>query len=185
MGLDADGLNHVQAARIRRTRFFKNNKEAFIDQLVSEIRKHIKIANKNSLIPCVRLNGTSDLPYENIKIGKTFANIFDFFPDVQFYDYTKVPVRLRSKALDIPNYHLSFSLSENNTEKAKEAANAGMNVVVVFARKKKDPLPDKFWQKRVIDGDVSDLRFLDPKGVIVGLRSKGRGKQDKSGFVQA
>lgn len=183
MDLDEDGLNVIQAARIRRTRYFKSNRDEFMAQLITEITKHVKIALKNELIPCVRLNGTSDLPWENIKVQQ-WNNVFALFPNLQFYDYTKVPIRLRQRALELNNYSLSFSLSENNKVKAEEAAAAGINVVAVFARKRSEDLPKKFLGRPVIDGDLSDLRFLDPQGVIVGLRSKGRGKVDTTGFVQ-
>lgn len=188
MGLDADGLNRVQAARIQRTRFFVANKREFVGRLIEDIERHVRIANKSGLKPCVRLNGTSDLPWENIKYNhllKGVGTVFDFFPDIQFYDYTKFPVRLRRKALTVPNYHLSFSLSESNDEKAKEALKAGINAVVVFAVKKGKPLPQKFWGYDVVDGDKDDLRFLDPAPVIVGLRAKGRGINDESGFVRS
>lgn len=181
------GLNPVQVARIRRTRWFKRDKAEFMGVLVEDIERHIKTAKKAGLTPCVRLNGTSDIPWENVKIKhllKGTGNIFGMFPDVQFYDYTKYPIWMRIKALKTDNYELTFSLSEDNEHEAKAALVAGVNVTVVFDTKKGKALPDKFWGHKIIDGDLTDLRFLDPKPVIVGLRAKGRGKTDESGFVR-
>jgi hypothetical protein len=173
----------VHAARIRRTRFFKRDRAAFMRQLVEEIHAHIRRAARHGLKPAVRLNGTSDLPWENIRTD-CFANVFEAFPQVTFYDYTKVPARLRRRALGIPNYSLTFSLAESNEEHARDALAAGFNVAAVFAVKRGQPLPAEFWGHRVIDGDLSDLRFTDPSGVIVGLRAKGRAINDTSGFVR-
>jgi hypothetical protein len=183
MGLDADGLNKVQAARIRRTRFFKTHKAEFMEMLIKEISNHVARSIKTGRIPAVRLNGTSDLPWENIKVGDA-ANIMELFPNVQFYDYTKVPVKLRRKVKDVANYSLSFSLSEENDSHAKEAIEAGLNLVVVFATRRNHDLPKTFWGAPVLDGDSTDLRFLDPSGLIIGLRAKGKGIHDKSGFVR-
>jgi hypothetical protein len=107
------------------------------------------------------------------------------FPDVTFYDYTKVAKRRRAKGFPA-NYHLTFSLSEDNDRLAYLEANEGSNVAVVFDVRKGAPLPDTFAGRPVIDGDISDMRFKDPRGVIVGLRAKGsRGKSDTSGFVRS
>tara|TARA_R100000734_G_C3294869_1_gene86167 strand:+ start:131 stop:463 length:333 start_codon:yes stop_codon:yes gene_type:complete len=106
-------------------------------------------------------------------------NIFEIFPNVQFYDYTKIYKRDVS---NIPNYHLTWSYSQANKDYAKEyktALNNGMNIAVVF----RDKLPAAFLGLPVIDGDKDDLRFLDSKGVVVGLKAKGDAKKDTSGFV--
>ena len=138
------------------------------------------------MIPVFRLNGTSDLSwekYEVVRNGKLYRNIFAAFPDVQFYDYTKV---LGRKVSDIKNYHLTFSMAENNYFDCKEAVKQGMNIAVVFGIKKGSPMPEKFfnYNMTVFNGDDSDLRFLDPKNVIVGLYAKGKAKKDTSGFVK-
>jgi hypothetical protein len=152
-------------------------------QLVRDIERHVRRAERHGLKPAVRLNGTSDLPWERIRCGE-HANVFERFPDVEFYDYTKVPVGIRRRALDIPNYHLTFSLAESNDDNARDAMAAGLNVAAVFAVKRGQPLPETYWRRPVIDGDVSDLRFTDPAGCIVGLRAKGRAIKDRSGFVR-
>ncbi len=184
IGLDADGLNVIQIARIQRTRFFKRDRFAFFLQLADEIAAHARRAHAHGLIPAVRLNGTSDLPWEKLTMG-AFANVFAMFPDVQFYDYTKWPIAKRRTG---PNYHLTFSLCEDNDSRAADALKVGTNVAAVFDTRKSGDLPPTFTIEgitaRVIDGDKTDLRFLDEPGVIVGLRAKGRAKRDTSGFVR-
>ena len=125
----------------------------------------------------MRINGTSDLP-------ELASVVAQHWPDVQFYDYTKVPrPELRRRA----NYHITFSRSESNWRLCELALTNGVNVAVVFDVKRSKPLPDRYEGYRVIDGDVSDLRFLDRRtsahGVIIGLRAKGKARRDKSGFV--
>jgi len=173
--------NRVQEARKRRTRWFMEDRESFMDQLVYEIRHHIRVSKRQRLIPTVRLNGTSDIRWENVPVtigDFEYRNIMDAFWDIQFYDYTKIPNRKR-----IPeNYYLTWSYSGANGSYAKlvdKAFDSGMNVAVVF---RKD-LPRKFKGYDVVDGDETDLRFLDSKTVVVGLRAKGPAKKDTSGFV--
>lgn len=170
----------VQRARIKKTQLFSSNPKDFVLTLISEVETAIRRTRKNSLTPCFRLNLTSDIPWENIKIcGK---NIMEMFPDVQWYDYTKGLDRMK-KFLNgqmPPNYHLTFSRSEDNEEDCREVMKMGGNVAVVYHKQlKKTRL-----KKKVVDGDTNDLRFLDPKGIVVGLVAKGaKGKTDKSGFV--
>jgi len=168
------GTNTIQEARKRKTRMFFEQREEFISQLKKEIAAAIKSSKKKNLIPVFRLNGTSDLSFE--KYG-----IFESFPDVQFYDYTKIIGR---KVSHIPNYHLTFSAADGNDKDVEKAIAAGMNVAVVFGLKKTEPMPEAYLGRPVFNGDESDLRFLDPKGVIVGLYAKGRAKKDTSGFVK-
>lgn len=191
INLDADGLNAIQVARIRRTRYAFEDRASFLSDLAEEIRTHVRRANKHGLTPAVRLNGTSDLRWERFE-HDGHANIFAAFPHVQFYDYTKHPPGKRDVS-GIPNYHLTFSLAESNDRNAVRALCAGVNVAVVFDTRKSGDLPASFaidagdgtmQSARVVDGDATDLRFLDPVGVIVGLRAKGRAKTDTTGFVR-
>jgi hypothetical protein len=136
------------------------------------------------LIPVFRLNGTSDLSWEKYSVtvdGVDYANIFAAFPDVQFYDYTKI---LGRKVKGIPNYHLTFSAADGNDADVAKAIEQGYNVATVFGIKKTEPMPESYNGRPVFNGDDSDLRFLDPKGVIVGLYAKGKAKKDTSGFVK-
>ena len=170
----------TQAARIRKTKLFFEYRDIFMTLLVKDIQALVKKAAKMGLTPAVRLNGTSDIRWETIPVG-SHAHIFDAFPGVIFYDYSKIPNRR-----DLPpNYSLTFSRSEDNDQACGEMILAGMNVAVVFNVKKDCPLPKKWLGMKVIDGDLTDLRFLDKRGVIVGLRGKGkaRGKNHFNNFV--
>jgi len=164
-----ENTNVIQQARIRKTKMFFENRDEFMAQLEADIRLGIKQAEKKGMIPCFRLNGTSDLAWE--KYG-----IIEKFPNVQFYDYTKVNNR---KVSHLENYHLTFSKADGNDMDARVAASNGMNVTVVFRKE----LPETYLGKLVVNGDDTDLRFLDPKGVVVGLKAKGKAKKDTSGFV--
>lgn len=171
--------NVIQQARIRKTKQFFDSREVFMFDLVRDIKNAIKQAEKKDLIPAFRLNGTSDLSWEKYSCkrdGVQYKNIFEAFPEVQFYDYTKV---LGRKVADIPNYHLTFSNADGNINDVLGAKAAGMNIAVVFRK----GLPEKHLGLKVIDGDETDLRFLDERGVIVGLKAKGKAKKDTSGFV--
>ena len=173
--------NTVQRARLRRTLWFINDLPGFLAQLIREIQAFIRKAKRKGLIPCVRLNGTSDIRWEDIVIGD-YANIFAMFADTQFYDYTKIPNRRR--ALGIPNYHLTFSYSHHAdfapiVVKALENYGASVNYAVVFRK----ALPATFLGRPVVSGDDSDLRFGDDIGQVVGLVAKGKGRRDKSGFI--
>jgi hypothetical protein len=130
------------------------------------------------------LNGTSDLSfekYEVIRNGKLYRNIFSAFADNIFYDYTKI---LGRKIADIPNYSLTFSAADGNDNDVAKAITQGYNIATVFGIKKTLPMPDSYLGLPVFNGDESDLRFLDPKQVIVGLYAKGKAKKDETGFVK-
>ena len=173
-------FNNVQTARQRKAEWFYKDRDSFMKQLYEDIKKFQTYCHKRNIQPCVRLNGTTDIRWELIKIGA--YNIFDWFPEVQFYDYTKIANR---KCKDIPNYHLTWSYSNANPEYAKlldKALEQGMNAAVVYRKEYHKP---KWQGYPVIDGDSDDLRFLDPKGGhIVALYAKGKAKKDQSGFVQ-
>jgi hypothetical protein len=166
--------NVVQRARIRKTKLFFENRLVFMGLLVMDIEKAIKIAKSKNLIPCFRLNGTSDIDWENIPVGG-YNNIMEMFPTIIFYDYSKVPTRTNIPA----NYHLTYSRSESNNAQCLKWLSNGENVTVVF----RDVLPSHWNGFQVINGDISDLRFLDPKNIVVGLKAKGKAKIDASGFV--
>jgi len=180
-----NGKHAVHIARVLRTCIFEYHRHDFLRQLDKEIKAHKKRAEKNGFIPAVRLNGTSDIVFE-----KKSPQLFADNPGMIFYDYTKIPGRNVS-AMD--NYSLTFSLNESNLLHAKVELGRGVNVAAVFRVKPGnknrpgDPLPEtaRFGTTHypVIDGDISDLRFTDPAGVIVGLRAKGDAIADNSGFV--
>lgn len=197
--------NIIQAARIRRTRLYFSARAHFMSTLGADIAKLIKLAAAHGLKPAVRLNGTSDIPWERVPFIHR-SSIIEVFPQVQFYDYTKRPNRR-----DLPaNYTLTFSLAEGNDDDAYWATRSGMNVAAVFhkvpasyrlpaTRDRLDVHTGASLQTTsdgvtqwvgnvrefpVIDGDEHDLRFLDRQGVIVGLKAKGNAKRDASGFVR-
>jgi hypothetical protein len=166
--------NVIQKARIRKTKLFFENRDAFLAILEDDIRKAIKQAEKKGLIPVFRLNGTSDIAWE--KYG-----IIQKFPNVQFYDYSKI---LGRKVNGLANYHLTFSAADGNDDDVRRAIKEGYNIATVFGIKKNTPMPETYEGMPVFNGDDSDLRFLDPKGVVVGLYAKGKAKKDTSGFVK-
>lgn len=165
--------NMIQQARIRKTRYFFEARDYFMNDLVADIKLGIKQAARLGLTPVFRLNGTSDLAWEKYTVND--QNIFELFPDVQFYDYTKV---LGRKVANYKNYHLTFSAADGNDADVDKAIAQGMNVAVVF-----DKIPQEYKGKPVFNADETDLRFLDPKGVVLGLKAKGRAKKDRTGFV--
>ena len=166
--------NMIQKARIRKARYFFEQRQDFMLDLYNDIKKAIKFAERKGLTPVFRLNGTSDLSWEKYDMLPG-QNVFELFPDVQFYDYTKVPKR---KVEGIGNYHLTFSQADGNEKDANWAISKNMNVTVVF-----DKIPTAYKGREVFDADDTDLRFLDPKGVVLGLKAKGRAKKDTTGFV--
>jgi len=173
--------NTIQKARIRKTQLFFSNRDEFFHQLINDIELAIKQSARLGLTPVFRLNGTSDISFEKYSIMGTGQNIFQLFPQVQFYDYTKI---LGRKVAHIDNYHLTFSAADGNDSDVLGAIAQGYNVATVFGLKKTEPMPDNYQGRPVFNGDESDLRFLDPKGVIVGLYAKGKAKKDTSGFVK-
>lgn len=176
-------FNNVQQARIRKAKEFQADPAAFVDRLAEDITKLVKDAKSKGMVPAVRLNGTTDIKWEEY-------GIMQRFPDVQFYDYTKYPPTLRK---DLPpNYHLTFSFSEKKVAPAWALGwkARGVNTAVVFNQ----TLPDGFkftkeqgYELPVMNGDESDLRFTDAKGVVVGLKTKGSARKAGVGrghFVQ-
>jgi hypothetical protein len=162
----------AQEARLNKSRFLIEDRAGFLAQLEKELHNLNKQAGKGKQI-AVRLNVLSDLPWHNLINMSKFQNL-------KFYDYTpNVKRMIQFLNGELPaNYHLTFSRKENNQALVELVANMGGNVAVVF-----DKLPETYLGKPVVDGDATDLRFLDPQGVIVGLKAKGRAKKDSSGFV--
>jgi hypothetical protein len=171
-----ENTNMIQKARIRKTVEFFFDRDQFMLDLAYDIQKAVAFAKKQGLTPVIRLNGTSDLAWEKYEVPVFCTkNIFELFPDVQFYDYTKV---LGRKVKNIPNYHLTFSKADGNDSDVAAAIEQGYNIAAVF-----DEMPAEYMGLPVINADETDLRFLDPKGCIAGLKAKGRAKKDYSGFV--
>ena len=167
----------INISRQKKTDLFQNDQKLFLEILDKDIKKFISDCKKDKTIPCIRLNGTSDIDYERLIDMESYKAIF--------YDYTKRPNRLNKK---LPkNYYLTVSYSQA-TERYKNIVeeaikkHSDINVAVVF--RDKNEIPMFFLDRKVIDGNKDDLRFLDPKGSIVGLYARGEeAKQDKSGFI--
>jgi hypothetical protein len=179
-----ENTNVIQRARIRKTKMFFENRESFLALLVKDIELAIKQSAKKNLIPVFRLNGTSDISWEKYSVvrnGVEYKNVFDAFKEVLFYDYTKI---LGRKIQQLDNYSVTFSAADGNDSDVLRAIKEGLNIATVFGIKKNTAMPATYNEMPVFNGDESDLRFLDPKGVIVGLYAKGKAKKDTSGFVK-
>jgi hypothetical protein len=171
-------FSNVQQARINKTNYYFEQRADFMDNLAADIRLLAKKAAARGLVPLVRLNGTSDIKWENVPFGQ-YPNIMAAFPDIQFYDYTKI-----SNRDNLPsNYDLTFSYSgvPQYQTYVKQAIIKGMRVAVVF--RSRAAIPESFLGLQCVDGDDSDIRHIDNQGVIVALYAKGKARRDNSGFV--
>lgn len=178
----ANGIrNTIQHARIRRTKAYFEDRHGFMSLLVADINKACRLARRKGYTPAFRLNGTSDIRFETIR-DATGRNVFELFPNVQFYDYTKIANRRGLPA----NYALTFSLAENNDGDANTALRAGMSVAAVFRDKAtvQNAIRAGYAGWPVVSGDDTDLRFLDPASHIIALYAKGNARRDQSGFVR-
>ena len=171
-------MNVVQKSRLNKKYYFLADRLKFLNHLDKEIKLSYARAKRKGLKYTVRLNGTSDLPFERYKL-ENGLNLMDNNPNVQFIDYTKITNRLFQK---LPkNYSLTYSQSEINLKDVKQVLKTKYNIATVFRKK----LPKKWLGRKVIDGDKSDLRHLeDGKKIIVGLIAKGRAIKNFNGFVQ-
>lgn len=177
-------MNSIQNSRIAKTKLFFNQQFDFLAKLSKEISSSIKSATKKGMKSAFRLNLTSDIAWESVFLNEDQPkSIFDKFSSTQFYDYTKSFKRMAQylgKDKEFPsNYHLTFSLSETNQKLGEMILEMGGNVAVVF----RNQLPKTWKGFEVVNGDETDLRFLDKKGVVVGLIEKGLAKKDETGFV--
>lgn len=170
------GWMPIQAyARLQRTRLWFDNRQEFLELLTKDLHSLETKAKKLGFKPCVRLNGTSDIPWER-------HGVIEQFPGIQFYDYTKIFKRMTLQLSC--NYYLCFSRSETkaNHKHCQQVLEMGRSVAAVF-RSPFGDLPTEYQGVAVVDGDSDDLRFLDSQGCYVGLRPKGKAKHDNSGFV--
>lgn len=176
-------FNSTQLARINKTKLFFSDRDWFMQNIVKDIEAGIRKASKLGQQLLIRLNGTSDIKWENVSFidlnGKQYNNIMERFPTVQFYDYTKYTNRDNLPA----NYDLTFSYSGVITfQKFNKIAIAKkMRIATVF--RTEDSIPSTYLGMPVISGDKSDVRHIEDKGTIVALYAKGKAIKDKSGFV--
>jgi hypothetical protein len=172
-GFDRLAWPQVKRAAVARTRLLGQHPELFHAILNADIAR--ELAQAGSLPLVARLNVVSDVAWE-----RECPALFADFPTVQFMDYSKDISRVLGPNRPA-NYHLTFSRSEANEEDCHRALAAGHNVTVVF---RTPPFPSTFWGYPVVDGDQTDLRFLDPAPCIVALKAKGAGaRRDATGFV--
>ena len=173
-------MNTVQKSRLNKKFYFLADRLKFLNHLDHEIKLSYARASRKGFKYTVRLNGTSDLPFERYKL-ENGLNLMDNNPQVQFIDYTKVTNRLDKKNKIPKNYSLTYSQAENNLKDVKQILKTKYNIATVFRKK----LPKKWLGRKVIDGDLSDLRHLeDGKKIIVGLIAKGKAIKNFNGFVQ-
>ena len=173
-------MNTVQKSRLNKKFYFLADRLKFLNHLDREIKLSYARATRKGFKYTVRLNGTSDLPFERYKL-ENGLNLMDNNPQVQFIDYTKVTNRLDKKNKIPKNYSLTYSQAENNLKDVKQVLKTKYNIATVFRKK----LPKKWLGRKVINGDISDLRHLeDGKKIIVGLIAKGKAIKNFNGFVQ-
>ena len=173
-------MNTVQKSRLNKKFYFLADRLKFLNHLDHEIKLSFERARRKGFKYTVRLNGTSDLPFERYKL-ENGLNLMDNNPQVQFIDYTKVTNRLDKKNKIPKNYSLTYSQAENNLKDVKQILKTKYNIATVFRKK----LPKKWLGRKVINGDISDLRHLeDGKKIIVGLIAKGKAIKNFDGFVQ-
>jgi hypothetical protein len=167
-GMDiASGKMRITNCRIAKTKLFFEHQEYFMNWLIAEIRFYQRKAAKDGFYFSARLNGTSDIDWQNVRVDG--QNIFEIFPEVSFYDYTKNPLKFRNKPA---NYHLTFSHTGRNWNLCKAVLESGNNVAVIFNAKNESQLPAMYKGYQVINGDLTDYRIADAKGIIVGLKWK-------------
>lgn len=177
------GMNNVQRVRHDRTKCYFEDNAVFMQLLRLEIRSHIRRAARRGMKPSIRLNGTSDIDW---------LDVIKEYPEVQFYDYTKHLGRLRQGfPWNTANYEVTLSWSSASPvymEQVSEILRSrpDQNVAVVFRDREtvqKYVGTYMLGGRKVIDGDLTDLRFLDPKGSVIALYAKGRAVDDSTGFV--
>jgi len=161
------GIDKIKNARIKKTKLFHEHQEYFMQWLIAEINAGICKAEKDNFFFSVRLNATSDIDWQHIYYGG--KNIFEIFPDVNFYDYTKNHNKFDNKPI---NYHLTYSYTGRNWKQCKVLLEKGFNIAMVFNAKKESELPLEYKGFKVSNGDLTDYRIDDAKGIIIGLKWK-------------
>ena len=159
-------------------------RKAYVALMAFELQALETKAKRLNMAAAWRPNTTSDYPFHSVALevdGVKVKSLINAFPNIEAYDYTQITKKALQWAAGLlpSNYHITFSKSESNDSDVAKVLEAGGNVAVVFEK----GLPDSYLGKAVVDGDVSDVRFLDSKGVVVGLKAKGQARTDESGFV--
>lgn len=153
-------------ARIKKTILFFQNRNFFMQWMIDEIQFYKRKAEESGFKFSIRLNGTSDISPVSFQYNS--QNILEIFSDVQFYDYTKVHKRFELLR-KYTNYDLTYSYSGHNIVECLDILSKKEGrVAMVFA----NTLPSNYLNYEVVDGDMYDMRYVEPKGVIVGLKFK-------------
>jgi hypothetical protein len=160
-------------------------RKAYVALMAFELQALETKAKRLNMAAAWRPNTTSDYPFHSVALevdGVKVKSLIHAFPNIEAYDYTKITKKALQWAAGLlpSNYHITFSKSESNDSDVAKVLEAGGNVAVVFSSKQ---LPKTWNGYRVIDGDISDVRFMDSPNVIVGLKAKGLARTDESGFV--
>lgn len=154
----------INRSRITKTKLFFEHRDFFMNWLIAEIEAAIRKAERMTYKLSIRLNNTSDIDPEEFQING--VNLLEMYPDIQFYEYTKVASRadLMKK---YKNYDVTFSYTGYNLTECQNMLLNKIRVAVVFKN-----LPEEWQGHKVIDGDEYDMRYKDKKDVIVGLKFK-------------
>lgn len=152
----------MNISRIKKTQLFFKDRQLFMLMLAYEIELARKKAEKLNMEFSVRLNGTSDI--SPLAFSYNGVNILDMFPNVTFYDYTKV--YRRYDVLECyNNYDLTFSYDGHNWNDCMDVLYNGGRIAVVFYGE----LPKRFNGYEVVDGNTYDMRYKDPRNCVIGL----------------
>ena len=164
-------FSSVNKSRQAKADFYEQDQALFIETLKRELSNFDKLCRKQGVQGVVRLNVFSDIQWEKHGIPQAFPNLF-------FYDYTKLAARLGKTP---ENYKLMFSYS-GRSQYAKQVAIAlktDVPMVVVF----RGPMPEYFLDRPVVNGDASDLDNVFAGRVVIGLKEKRTLVQADNGFV--
>ena len=162
-------FDNVRDSRQAKTDWLMADREGFITQLCKELVNFEKLCAKTGVVPYVRLNVISDVQWEL----KAYGAIPDRFPNINFFDYTKMAKRLTK----LPrNYELMFSYSKAIAYEKQVAValntDAPMSVVGI------GPMPDRYLGKDVVSGDISDIENLKHRNKVLWLTYKVAKGQD-------
>ena len=168
-------LGGKSVSRLKRTWQMAKEAPFVLERIKREIQSKYKKAQAKNHKLVIRLNGTSDFDWTKYK-DKDGRSLFQIFPDVQFYDYTKVGNRVGKLPQENPNYHITFSRSEKaeNQEQARNLLNSGYNVAVVFGPGKTGGSSQLIFRPKVHQSTVEKLKnqgIIPPNYVYTGKKA--------------
>lgn len=163
-------MSDVQAGRTARTLLWATDPDAAYSLTCHHIRQAVLRHGVENV--AIRLNTLSDIEWERVLPAEFWSE----FADVQFYDYTKSLERVTSRRIPA-NYHLTYSASERTTfDEVRDLVRRRINVAVVIGQHPDAPKPARWAGRRVVDGNATDARYLDPKGSVVLLGALGKAR---------